>query len=76
MKEINFLILKSINKASDEIYSEYNLLHPDNWELIDRVGAIYKRLVVWDGKLIHSASSYSDFIINEDDKEAEKSRLV
>lgn len=41
-----------------EIYSKYNLLHEDNWELIDRVGAVYNRLVIWDAQLIHSATSY------------------
>lgn len=45
-------------KMCDEMYSEYNILHPDNWELVDRVGAIYNRLVIWDAKMIHSASSY------------------
>lgn len=43
-----------------EIYSEYNLLHPDNWELVDKVGGVYNRLVIWDAKLIHSASMYSE----------------
>lgn len=43
----------------NEVYSEYNLLHPDNWELVDKVGGVYNRLVLWDGKLIHSASMYS-----------------
>lgn len=44
----------------NEVYSEYNLTHPDNWELIDKVGAVYNRLVVWDAKLIHSASEYGN----------------
>ena len=44
----------------NEIYSEYNLTHPDNWELIDKVGAVYNRLVLWDAKMIHSASQYGD----------------
>lgn len=43
-----------------EVYSEYNLTHPDNWELIDKIGGVYNRLVIWDAKLIHSASMYSD----------------
>ena len=44
----------------NEIYSEYNLTHPDNWELVDKVGAVYNRLVLWDAKMIHSASQYGD----------------
>lgn len=45
-------------QAGSEIFSEYNLLHPDNWELVDRVGAVYNRLAIWDAKMIHSASTY------------------
>lgn len=44
----------------NEIYSEYNLTHADNWELVDKVGAVYNRLVLWDAKMIHSASQYGD----------------
>jgi hypothetical protein len=44
-----------------EVYSEYNLLHPNAWELVDRVGSVYNRLVLWDGQLIHSATSYAAF---------------
>lgn len=44
--------------ASEEIYTSYNVVHPDNWELVDRVGAVYNRLVIWDAQLLHSASSY------------------
>ncbi len=44
-----------------ELYSEYNLLHPDNWQLVDRVGSVYNRLVIWDAQLIHSATSYEGF---------------
>jgi len=47
--------------AAKAVYDEYNLLHPDNWELVDRVGAVYNRLVIWDAQLIHSASSYEGF---------------
>lgn len=52
-----------------ETYSEFNLLHPDNWELVDRVGSVYNRLVLWDAQLIHSATSYAGFT-------AESPRLV
>jgi hypothetical protein len=44
-----------------EVYSEFNLTHPDNWVLVDRVGAVYNRLVLWDAQLIHSATSYAGF---------------
>ena len=42
----------------NEVYSEYNLTHSDNWTLVDKVGFVYNRLVIWDAKLIHSASMY------------------
>jgi hypothetical protein len=58
--------------ADSEIYNQYNILHGDNWELVDRVGAIYNRLVIWDAKIIHSASSYEG-LVSDDPK---KSRLV
>ena len=61
--------------ANDTIHSDYNLVHPDNWELVDRVGSIFNRLVIWDAKLIHSASSYEAFPGTEG-QEAENSRLV
>lgn len=65
-------------QKNGEIYSEYNLLHPDNWELVDKVGAVFNRLVLWDGRLIHSASSYESFIKagESDSTEAPNSRLV
>jgi hypothetical protein len=44
-----------------ETYSQFNLTHPDNWELVDRVGSVYNRLVLWDAQLIHSATSYEGF---------------
>lgn len=45
----------------NETYSAYNLTHPDNWTLVDRVGSVFNRLVIWDAKLIHSATSYQGF---------------
>lgn len=59
-------------KALNEVYSEYNILHPDNWELVDRVGCVYNRLVVWDAQMIHSASSYEGLVSDV----ADKARLV
>lgn len=46
-------------------YSEFNLTHPDNWDLVDRVGNVYNRLVLWDAQLIHSATSYEGFTSDE-----------
>jgi hypothetical protein len=46
-------------QADRDIYNDYNYVHPDNWELVDQVGAVYNRLVLWDAQLIHSASSYA-----------------
>ena len=43
------------------VYSPYNLTHGDDWELVDRIGGVYNRLVIWDASLIHSASSYEGF---------------
>lgn len=45
-------------QAMNEVYTEYNITHPDNWELVDKVGAVYNRLALWDAQLIHSASTY------------------
>jgi hypothetical protein len=56
------------NKAYNEIYSEYNLLHPDNWELVDKVGAVYNRLAIWDAQMIHSASTYEGLLSDVVDK--------
>ncbi len=43
------------------MYSEYNLLHREGWELVDRIGSVYNRLVLWEASLVHSASSYEYF---------------
>lgn len=34
------------------------LLDPTAWDLVDSVGNVYNRLVLWDGRMIHSASCY------------------
>jgi hypothetical protein len=34
------------------------LTDPTAWELVDTVANVYNRLVIWDSKLIHAASSY------------------
>ena len=55
-------------KVDSEVYSEYNILHPDNWELVDKVGSIYNRLAIWDAKMIHSASTYEGLVSEIVDK--------
>jgi hypothetical protein len=63
-KEIHrFPDVSTRDKAGQEIYSEYNLVNNDgkNWELVDKVGSVFNRLVIWDAQLIHSASSYQAF---------------
>lgn len=59
-------------QVADEVYNDYNILHPDNWELVDRVGAIYNRLAIWDAKMIHSASTYEGLV----SEVVDKARLV
>lgn len=66
---------ESKTQAADlesKIYTNENFVSPDNWELVDKVGAVYNRLVIWDAKLIHSASTYEGFSGAEPDN----SRLV
>lgn len=58
--------------ASNEIYSEHNILHEDNWDLVDKFGPIYNRLAIWDAQMIHSASSYEGL----SSVDAENGRLV
>jgi hypothetical protein len=48
-----------------EMYNEYNFTHQDNWRLVDRVGSVYNRLVLWDAQLVHSATSYAGFTPEE-----------
>jgi hypothetical protein len=35
-----------------------HLKDPDQWELVDRVGNAFNRLVIWYGQYIHSATEY------------------
>lgn len=67
-----FADVEACKKADGEIYNQYNFVHPDNWELVDKVGAVYNRLAIWDAKLIHSASTYEGL----DGDDASKARLV
>lgn len=40
-----------------EMYDN-KLLDPTAWDLVDRVGNVFNRLVLWDSQLVHSASCY------------------
>lgn len=51
------------------VFTNTSVVNPDAWELVDSVGAIFNRLVIWDAQMIHSATSYADFTNN-------KARLV
>jgi len=64
---------QAVAAAEGVVYDPYNIEHPDNWELVEAVAAVYNRLVIWDASLIHSASSYDGF---DDDDGAAPSRLV
>lgn len=38
---------------------EGNLLNADKWVKVDEVGSVFNRLVLWNAKMIHSASAYN-----------------
>lgn len=63
---------EEMQKADIETYTQETIISPEPWELVDRVGAVYNRLVVWDSKMIHSASSYEGI----SGQKPEDSRLV
>jgi hypothetical protein len=44
--------------ALDAVTFGGKLLDPTAWELVDKIGNVYNRLVLWDATLIHSASCY------------------
>lgn len=48
---------KSTQQLSQETYAG-KLLDPNAWELVDKVGNVYNRLVLWKGQYIHAASEY------------------
>lgn len=57
----NHPLENKLDIKDSDVYTQYNIIHPDNWELVDRVGSVFNRLVIWDAKLIHSATQYGDF---------------
>jgi hypothetical protein len=40
------------------IFTAESVLDSKQWRLVDKVAPVYNRLVIWDAKRIHSASSY------------------
>lgn len=64
---------EAVAAAQADVYSEYNVLNGDNWELMESVAGLYNRLVIWDSSLFHSATTYDHF--NTDDGTA-PTRLV
>jgi hypothetical protein len=50
-----------ISMAEKVVYDPYHIEHQDNWELVESVAGLYNRLVIWDAKLFHSATSYEHF---------------
>lgn len=73
LESYRFSSHQEIEKAMELTYGNgENLTRPEPWELVDRVGGVYNRLVIWDSKLIHSASSYDGI----DGAAPENSRLV
>jgi Family of unknown function (DUF6445) len=63
---------EKVRAASSVVYSPPNLERPDNWELVESVAGLYNRLVIWDAKLFHSATSYQGFT----EESAASTRLV
>ncbi len=59
--ELGKFINEDPRRAADEIFSSHNIVSPESWELVDSVGSVFNRLVVWDAQMIHSATSYADF---------------
>jgi hypothetical protein len=52
---------QAVEEARSVVYDQYNLVHGDNWELVESVAGLYNRLVVWDAALFHSATTYDHF---------------
>ena len=63
---------EAIEAAKSVIYDEDRIITPAAWELVESVAGLYNRLVIWDAKLIHSATSYEPF----DDDGTAQTRLV
>lgn len=52
---------KTSGKSEDELFDEMfdgNFYDKTRWELVDVVGNVYNRLVIFDAKRVHAASAY------------------
>lgn len=52
---------ENIGKDKDSIYWEMfkgNFYDKTPWELVDNIGNVYNRMVIWDAKKVHAASEY------------------
>lgn len=49
---------KTIQQLGDETVNGDSLLDETKWKRVDQIGNVYNRLVVWRGKMFHSASKY------------------
>jgi len=63
---------EAVSAAESVVYDPHNFETPDNWELVESVAGLYNRLVIWDAKLFHSATSYEEF----GDRGTARTRLV
>ena len=52
---------ESATKAEAQMFKKANMQNPESWEFVESVSGVFNRLVLWDAKLIHSASSYEPF---------------
>jgi hypothetical protein len=48
---------KTVDQLLGDTYGN-KLTDPAAWELVDTVGNVYNRLVIWDAKMIHAAGGY------------------
>lgn len=56
----------AVDAARSQVYNQDHIVGSDNWELVESVAGLYNRLVIWDAKLIHSATSYESFAAASD----------
>ena len=45
----------------DELFAETfskGFLDESQFDLVDKVGNVFNRLIIWDGRMIHAASAY------------------
>lgn len=52
---------EAVKAADAVVHDRANIVGPAGWELMESVAGLYNRLVIWDAKLIHSATTYEPF---------------